>query len=342
MHIGFIIDDWNNINPVRNTTLRLVHEAFLRDYFVGILYPNNLTIRNNVVHGFFKVLEKMDKIPSNTETFFKKASFKEQMLPLKGFDAIFVRKDPPIDSTMLNFLDSVANDVLILNDINGMRKANNKTYTTVFNDPQNTFLPITFVSKNKEYLKRVISESKHEKMILKPLKGYGGKGVIVLEKNAIHNINSLLDFYIDGPDEKNYVIVQEYIEGAEHGDTRVLLLNGQVLGALKRVPAEDDVRSNMHAGGSAQKHLLTPEEKAICKKIGPQLVQDGLYFVGIDIINGKLLEVNVLSPGALVAINRLYKTKLQKKVIDFIEEKVNEKEDAIKQRIAYREAVKNA
>lgn len=342
MHIGFIIDDWKNINPERNTTLRFIHEAFARGHCVGILYPNNLTIRNNVAHGFFKIIEKMSKVPQSIESFHKKVVFKEQMLPLKGFDAIFVRKDPPIDSTMLNFLDSVTNDVLILNDINGMRKANNKTYTTLFNDPKNVFLPITHVSKNKEYLKKVIMESEHDKMILKPLRGYGGKGVIVLEKNATHNINSLLDFYIDGPGEQNYVIVQEYIDGAESGDTRVLMLNGEAIGVVKRVPAEDDVRSNMHAGGTAQKHVLTAREKAICKKIGPQLVRDGLYFVGIDIINGKLLEVNVLSPGALVSINKLYKVKLQKKVIDFIEEKVDEKEDAISQRLAYKEAVKNA
>lgn len=342
MHISFIIDDWKNINPAKNTTLRLIHEAFYRGHIVGLLYPNNLTIRNNVAHGFFKIIEKMPKVPASAETFFKKVEFKEQMLPLKGFDAIFVRKDPPIDSTMLNFLDSVANDVLILNDINGMRKANNKTYTTLFNDPNNVFLPITHVSKNKEYLKKVIMESKNEKMILKPLKGYGGKGVIVLEKNAPHNINSLLDFYIDGPGEQNYVIVQDYIDGAESGDTRVLMLNGEPIGVVKRVPADDDVRSNLHAGGTTKKHVLTSREKAICKKIGPQLVRDGLYFVGIDIINGKLLEVNVLSPGALVPINKLYKVKLQKKIIDFIEEKVNEKEDAISQRLVHKETVKNA
>lgn len=342
MHIAFIIDNWENINPQRNTTLRIVHEACSRGHLVGLLYPNNLTIRNNVVYGFFKIIEKQDKVTSNIENFYKKVQLKEQLLPLKGMDAIFVRKDPPIDNTMLNFLDSVANDVFIINDINGMRKANNKAYTTVFNDPNNTFLPITHVSKNKEYLKRVIKDSPSEKMILKPLKGFGGKGVIILEKNATHNVNSLLDFYIGEEEQKNYVIIQEYIEGAEHGDTRVLLLNGEVIGALRRVPSSDDIRSNMHAGGVPQKHILTPQEKAICKKIGPQLVRDGLYYVGIDIINGKLLEVNVLSPGALVSLNKLNKIKLQKKIVDFIEEKVNEREQALAQRIAYREVVKNA
>lgn len=342
MHIGFIIDNWSSIKPLTNSTLRLVHESVSRKHTVGILYPNNITIRNNEVYGFFKVIEKMDKVPINFENFHKKVEFKEQLLPIRGFDAMFVRKDPPIDTTMINFLDSIVDDVFIINDINGMRKANNKTYTSCFDDTNNSYLPVTYVSKNKEYLKKVIKESPSERMILKPLNGYGGSGVIVLEKSATQNINSLLDFYIDAGSKKNYVIIQEFIEGAEEGDTRILLLNGEVIGAMRRVPAEGEARSNVHAGGTVQKHTLTKTEQALCKKIGPQLVKDGLYLVGIDVINGKLLEVNVLSPGGIVNINRLNKVKLQKKILDFVESKVEEREKAINKRMAFKEVVKNA
>ena len=243
---------------------------------------------------------------------------------------------------MLNFLDSITSDILIVNSVEGMRKANNKLYTSTFNDPNNKFLPVTHVSKNKEYLKRVIEESETEKMILKPLAGYGGSGVIVLEKNATFNTNSLLDFYIDGTSGKNYVILQEYIEGADEGDVRVILLNGEPIGAMKRVPAVGDARSNVHAGGTAIKHNLTKEELLICKKIGPSLVADGLYFVGVDIINGKLIEVNVLSPGGIVNINRLNKTKLQKIILDFVADKVGEQEEHISRKLASKEAVRNA
>src|SRR5690606_22274469 len=129
--------------------------------------------------------------------------------------------------------------------------------------------PATHVSKNKEYLKRVIRESAQEKMILKPLDGMGGRGVIVVEKSALQNITSLLDFYISSNDgQSNYVILQEYIEGAEYGDVRVLMLNGEPIGAMKRVPADGDHRSNVSAGGSVKRHTLSKQEKYMCQIIG--------------------------------------------------------------------------
>ena len=170
-------------------------------------------------------------------------------------------------------------------------------------------------------------------MILKPLNGYGGSGVILIEKSAMGNINSLLDFYISKSDgSSDYVILQEYIEGAEKGDVRILLLNGLPIGAMKRIPGEKDHRSNVTAGGRVEKHRLTPAEKLLCKKIGPKLVKDGLYFVGIDVINGKLVEVNVMSPGGITYINKVAKVKLQEKVIDALEEEVNQRNKQIERR----------
>ena len=162
-------------------------------------------------------------------------------------------------------------------------------------------------------------------MILKPLNGFGGSGVILIEKSAMGNINSLLDFYLQNAiGGSDYVILQEYIEGEEKGDVRILMFNGEPIGAMKRIPGDKDHRSNVSAGGSIAKHTLTSEEKKLCDTIGPKLVKDGLYFVGIDVISNKLVGVNVMSPGGVTYINKVYKTKLQDKIIDFVESKVHE------------------
>lgn len=326
MHIAFIIQDWEQIEPLKSSTLLVIRECLQRNHSVSILYPQNLTVRNNVVHGFTKRVKRMEKLPDNITSFYKKVTFEEKMLALHALDCVMIRKDPPIDPFLLNFLDSIKNETVIINDVEGLRKASNKLYTTTFHDPHNTFLPVTHVSKNIEYLKRMINESEHEKMILKPLDGSGGSGVIVLEKSAASNINSLLDFYI-GKHHANYVILQEYIEGAEEGDIRVLMLNGHILGAYQRRPAEGDIRANIQAGGTPHKYTLSEAQKRVCRKIGPKLVSDGLYFVGLDMVGEKILEVNVMNPGGITNINKLNKVKLQKEVVDFLEEKVSEKEE---------------
>ncbi len=138
------------------------------------------------------------------------------------------------------------------------------------------------------------------------------------------------------------MILQEYVEGANEGDVRILMLNGEPIGAMKRVPSGKDVRSNIHAGGQEVKHQLTKEEKALCKALGPQLVRDGLYLVGLDVINGKLIEVNVLSPGGITRINKLNRVKLQKNVLDFIENVVSARELVIERKNIFRKVIEDA
>ncbi len=324
MHIGFIIADWGIIDPPNSSTLSIIKECLKRNHKVSILYTNNLTVRNNIVHGFIETINPMEKIPDNISSFYKKVTFNRSLKPLHVFDCMMMRKDPPINPLVLNFLDAVKDEVVIINDVDGIRKANNKLYTTTFHDPHNTYLPITHVSGSKKFINRTIDESDQEKMILKPLDGSGGRGVIVLEKNARSNINSLLDFYIDDSGD-NYVILQEYIEGAEEGDVRVLMLNGKFIGAYNRKPASGEVRANIQAGGTAHKYTMTESQKRVCKKVGAKLIADGLFFVGLDMIGDKILEVNVLNPGGITNINRLEKVRLQKKVVDFLEEKVDAK-----------------
>jgi len=343
MNICFLMYPWEEIDPENDTSLALIHECIRRGHGVGLCTPANLTIRNSVTNAFCTVLNRMEKIPVNLKTFYKQVKLREEMLPLAGFDVIFMRGNPPLDPIMLNFLDSVKDDVFIVNSIQGLREANNKLYTAAFGDSHSNIIPATHVSKNKNYLIKQIRESEADKMILKPLNGFGGSGVILIEKSAMSNIKSLLDFYITNSDgSSNYVILQDYIEGADKGDIRILLLNGEPIGAMRRIPGTEDHRSNVSAGGTIAKHTLSKEEKALCKQIGPKLVNDGLYFVGIDVIGGKLVEVNVMSPGGITYMNKVYKTKLQKQVIDFVESRVLDKLKAFDRRSRLRSEVDNA
>ncbi len=335
---------WDRVEPDSDSTLRLIHEAVSREHFVAITTTSRLTIRDNVTSAFCDVITNKTNISKNIKSFYQAVEFRHSPLPLSGFDAILMRDNPPLDNLALNFLDSVRSDTFIMNDINGLRIANNKLYTVSFQDLAGEFLPATHVSKNRNYLERIFQESEGDKMILKPLAGYGGKGVILVEKSAINSFRSLLDFYIGDEESgsEKYVILQEYVEGAEEGDIRILILNGEPLGAMRRVPAQGDIRSNVHAGGTVVKHTLTKDEKKLCKYIGPKLVQDGLYFTGIDIIGGKLIEVNVLSPGGITRINKLNRTNLQRKVIDFVESIVNAKESAISRKDMFRRIIEDA
>jgi len=340
--ICFLMYPWERISPENDSTLRMIHEAASRGITVAITTPNSLTIRDSVAHAFCNVLKKTTKLTSNIPSFYRRAEFKRCKLPLAGFDAIIMRANPPLDTVALNFLDSVRNDTFIMNDIDGLRIANNKLYPASFSGDASRFIPATHVSKNREYLEQVLRDSPTEKMIMKPLNGFGGQGVIVIEKNARQNFRSLLDFYIGEGESSNYVILQEYVTGADQGDVRILMLNGEPIGAMRRVPSGDDVRSNIHAGGQEVKHHLTKEEKELCRLIGPQLVRDGLYFAGLDVINGKLIEVNVLSPGGITRINRLNRVKLQKQVIDFVENVVSAKEVVMERKNAFRKVIEDA
>ena len=319
MNILFLMYPWERVDPETDSTIRMIHECVSRGHIVALATVHNLTMRESTAMAFCNVFVQESVVPSKITTFYKNTRFRKVKLPLGGFDAIIMRYNPPLNVTALNFLDSVRDDVFIMNDIDGLRIANNKLYTSSFDDPDNKFIPKTYVSKTPEYLESVLQNSATEKMIMKPLDGYGGHGVIMVEKQAQASFRSLLDFYINTTKEGNYVILQEYVEGAELGDVRILMLNGQVLGAMKRIPAMGDVRSNIHAGGSVVKHVLSKTEKDLCKLVGPKLVRDGLYFVGIDVIGGKLIEVNVLSPGGIMRINKLNRVKLQTEIIDFVE-----------------------
>ncbi len=324
MRIAFLVADWTDLTPGKSSTLAMIRESASRNHSVYVIYPRNLTVRDNVAYGFARRVQTEGKVSDSVASFYKKAVLSEKMLPLHSFDAIFVRRDPPLDPIVLNFLDSIKAETVVLNDVDGIRKANNKIYTTSFHTVGSEYLPETYVSKNKDYLKRIIRESDRSRWILKPLDGSGGRGVILLETQAQGSLNSLLDFYIDtNHGQSNYVVLQEYLEAAEEGDIRVLMLGGKSIGAYQRRPASDDIRANIHAGATAHKVTLSDEQTRLLHKIGPQLMADGLHFVGLDLIGNKLLEVNVLNPGGITNINRLNRLKLERKVIDYVEQMVD-------------------
>ena len=131
MNICFLMYPWEEINPEKDSTLTLIHECAKRGHGVAICTPSNLTIRNSVTNAFCTIVGRMDKVPASIKSYYKKATTREEMLPLAGFDAIFMRANPPLDPLMLNFLDSVKDDVFIINSVQGMREANNK-YTTCY------------------------------------------------------------------------------------------------------------------------------------------------------------------------------------------------------------------
>jgi glutathione synthase len=162
-------------------------------------------------------------------------------------------------------------------------------------------------------------------MVVKPLQRFGGEGVIKVSNRDRLNLNSLIHYYVrayESYGRREPIMVQEYLQSVEHeGDVRIMLLDGEIIGAMRRQPKAGDFRTNVHAGGAVYPHQVSVRERRICQIIKPKLLADGLYFVGIDIIDGKLVEINCVSPGGIPRINQLTGDRLEKQVVDFIERK---------------------
>ncbi|MGB6009814.1 MAG: glutathione synthase, partial [Desulfobacterales bacterium] len=211
----------------------------------------------------------------------------------------------------------------MINSTNGQILGNSKLYALNFPG----IIPMTHVSRDPKRLKKIIDDFGGA-MVIKPLQRYGGEGVIKVSIRDQENLNSLINYYVKG--YKDYparepIMVQEFLERVKKdGDIRILLLNGEVLGAMRRKPMKGDFRTNVHAGARVLKHTVTKREKEICRVIKDRLIKDGLYFVGIDVIGDKLVEINCVSPGGIPRINKLDRVKLEANVIDFVERKVKE------------------
>jgi len=320
------MDKLESINPLNETTSHLMYECNQRGHTVFFLEPHDVYIRGN------EVVARMHNITVSPDQSMKRywrsliqCLKKEELIfeSITDLDALFLRKNPPLIYQTMEFLSPVNDQVFMINSTRGQILANSKLYTLNFSD----IIPETHISRDPSRLRKIIDDFGGA-MVVKPLQRYGGEGVIKVSIRDRENLNSLINYYVRAyqayPDREP-IMVQEYLEVVQkEGDVRILLLNGEIMGAMRRKPRKGDFRTNIHAGARAYRHEITVKEREICDAIKDKVVEDGLFFVGIDIIGDRLVEINCVSPGGIPRINRLNKVKLEAEVIDFIEKQVKE------------------
>jgi glutathione synthase len=232
---------------------------------------------------------------------------------LASVDCVFIRKDPPFDAQYLYvtlMLEKLRGRTLVMNDPRGLRDANEKLYTLHFAE----HMPRTLVTSDRDRIHRFVAALGIA--VVKPLDGAGGSGVMVVDKKD-RNGRSIVDYITQ--EGTRHAMVQEYLEAVRQGDKRVLLLAGEVLGGINRVAREDDVRSNIHVGGRVEECEVTAAERAVVADMAPRLAEDGLVFVGLDFIGGKLTEVNVTSPTGIQELSRHLGRDVSERVIEWVE-----------------------
>ena len=326
MKIAFLMDRLEPIDPMMETTSHLMYECNQRGHTVYFLEPHDIYIRE------YKVVARMRNITVPTDLSMKKywrsaikCLKKDDLIfeTVTELDALFLRKNPPLNYQAMEFLSPVNDRVFMINSTNGQILANSKLYTLNFPN----IIPMTHVSRDPKRLKKIIDDFGGA-MVIKPLQRYGGEGVIKVSTRDQENLNSLINYYVKGYEDypaREPIMVQEFLEIVKKdGDIRILLLNGEILGAMRRIPMNGDFRTNVHAGASVFKHTVTEREKEICRAIKDRLIKDGLYFVGIYVIGDKLVEINCVSPGGIPRINKLDGVKLEVNIVDFVERKVLE------------------
>ncbi|KQM99607.1 glutathione synthase [Sphingomonas sp. Leaf226] len=232
-------------------------------------------------------------------------------------DVVLMRQDPPFDLgyiTATHLLERIAGKTLVVNDPAQVRNAPEKVF--VLDYPQ--FMPPTLVTRSLDEARAFLAE--HGAIVIKPLHGNGGKAIFKVESDGA-NLSALIEVFNMTWREPH--MVQAFLPDVAKGDKRIVLVEGEVAGAINRLPGEGEIRSNLAVGGSAEKTELTPTEREICAVLGPELKKRGLLFVGIDVIGGKwLTEINVTSPTGIVAIERFDGTDVSAMIWDAIEAKV--------------------
>jgi glutathione synthase len=238
-----------------------------------------------------------------------------QLIDLATADVVLMRQDPPFDMsyiTATHLLEHVHPQTLVVNDPVQVRNAPEKLFVTHFAE----LMPPTLITSDKREVEAFRAE--HGDIIVKPLFGNGGAGVFHLGPED-ENLSALLELFTGLYREP--IIVQRYLPEVRRGDKRIILIDGHPAGAINRVPARGEARSNMHAGGRPEKSALTKREHEICEAIGPALKERGLIFVGIDVIGDDMTEINVTSPTGLQEINRFDEVCLEAQIWDVIEER---------------------
>ena len=234
---------------------------------------------------------------------------------LESFDVVLLRQDPPFDLayiTTTHFLERIHPKTLVVNDPASVRDAPEKIFVTEFAD----LMPPTLISRDKDEINAF--RAAHGDVVMKPLYGHGGAAGFRITPQDM-NFGSLYDMF--SVTFREPWVIQRFLPDVKLGDKRIILVDGEFAGAVNRVPAPDDLRSNMVRGGAAKATDLSPREQEICKRLGPALRERGLLFVGIDVIDNHLTEINVTSPTGIRAIAKLGGPDIAAKIWDTIEAK---------------------
>ena len=301
------MDPIQHIRIAGDTTFALLLEAKRRGHRLLHYTPERLSMRDGRVVARVETLEVRDEAGNH-------ATLGEpERMDLGNMDVVLMRQDPPFDIayiTATHLLERIHPKTLVVNDPSSVRDAPEKLFVTHF--PQ--LMPATLITRDREEIEAFRRE--FGEIVMKPLHGHGGAAVVrILPKDP--NFGSLFDLF--SVTFREPWVVQRYLARITEGDKRILLVEGEPLGAVNRVPAENDLRSNMVRGGAANATELSEREREICATIGPELKARGLILVGIDVIDGNLTEINVTSPTGIRAVQKVGGPDISVNVWDAIE-----------------------
>ncbi len=307
MRVAFQMDPIEAVDIEADSTFRLAEEAQARGHELLVYTPNDLAYRED------RVLARARRIRVQRVQGDHVTAEAPEIIDLADIDVIWLRQDPPFDMgyiTTTHLLDRLKGKALVLNDPFWVRNVPEKLM--VLDYPELT--PPTMIARDLEMLKAFKAD--HGDVILKPLYGNGGAGVFRLTPED-RNLNSLHELFTGINREP--LIMQKFLPDVAAGDKRVILVDGEAVGGINRVPAKGETRSNMHVGGRPEPTALTDREREICAIIGPRLKEMGQVFVGIDVIGGWLTEINVTSPTGIQELERFDGVNIAAKIWDAVE-----------------------
>jgi glutathione synthase len=309
MRFIFVMDPLERVTHDKDTTFAFIAAAQARGHESYHALARDLSIAGGEVHASVR---RVEILPAPPYIAFVPGS--EERLRLADVEAVFMRKDPPFDQEYLYatlLLEQARGKTTLINDPRGLRDANEKLYALNFP----AWTPKTLVTADRDVI-HAFSREVGGHAVIKPLDGAGGLGVMQLRTDD-KNARAIVDMLT--AEGKKLAMVQEYLPAVVAGDKRVILLDGEPLGAILRVPRSDDLRSNIHVGGTVQPTELTPREADLVRAIAPKLRADGLIFVGLDVIGERLTEVNVTSPTGIQELGRFTNSKPSERVIAWAE-----------------------
>jgi glutathione synthase len=316
--VGFLMDPLERVLVHHDTTFALMLATQARGHRILCFEQHHLSY----AHRRPQVLAREVEVQAVPGAHFRVVA--TLTLGIDALDVLWLRKDPPVDAAFLHATQLVETSTegapLFINSPSGLRAANEHLWGLRFPE----LSPPTLVSADMAELKGFIDLAP-DGAVLKPVEGHGGEGVVLLTKGD-RNTTALLELYTRRGTE--WAMLQRYLPEARVGDKRILVLDGQPLGAVLRVPRDDDHRGNLAAGGKAVRSALTARDRALCEHLAPHLKAEGLSFVGLDVIGDFLTEVNVTSPTGLVEIAQLDGTPLAEQVVLAVEKKARARGDA--------------